>query len=239
MKLDILAFASHPDDVELGCAGTIIAHIRQGKKVGVADITQGELGTRGTPEIRAQESEAASKLLGIHTRVNIGLADGFFRSDKDQLLAVVKVIRQFQPEIALMNAVHDRHPDHGRGSALASEACFLAGLKQIKTLDDTGTEQEAWRPKAVYHYIQDRFIQPDLVVDITDYCEDKMATILAFKSQFYDPHNTNPNTYISDPNFLKFVEARAREMGHSIGVVFGEGFTKERHIGVRNLFDLI
>ncbi|GEO03659.1 bacillithiol biosynthesis deacetylase BshB1 [Adhaeribacter aerolatus] len=239
MKLDILAFASHPDDVELGCAGTIISHIRQGKKVGVADITQGELGTRGTPEIRAQESEAASKLLGLHVRVNLGLADGFFRSEKDQLLAAVKVVRQFKPEIVIANAVHDRHPDHGRGSAFASEACFLAGLKQVKTTDETEQEQEAWRPKAVYHYIQDRYIQPDFVVDITDYWEEKLETIKAFKSQFYDPQNTTPNTYISDPNFLKFVEARAREMGHAIGVVFGEGFTKERQLGVRNLFDLI
>ena len=239
MKLDILAFASHPDDVELGCAGTIISHIRQGKKVGVADITVGELGTRGTPEIRAQESELASTLLGLHVRVNLGLADGFFRSDKDQLMAVVKVVRQFRPEIVLMNAIHDRHPDHGRGSNLASEACFLAGLKQIKTTNEAGQEQEAWRPKAAYHYIQDRYIQPDLVVDITDYWEQKLETIRAFKSQFYDPQNASPNTYISDPNFLKFVEARAREMGHAIGVVFGEGFTKERQIGVRNLFDLV
>ncbi|MDB5261523.1 MAG: GlcNAc-PI de-N-acetylase [Adhaeribacter sp.] len=239
MKLDILAFASHPDDVELGCAGTIISHLHQGKKVGVADLTQGELGTRGTPEIRAQESEAASRLLGLHARVNLGLADGFFRNDKDQLLAVVKVIRQFQPEIILTNAIHDRHPDHGRGAALVSEACFLAGLKQIKTIGAAGQEQGAWRPEAVYNYIQDRFIQPDLVVDITDYWEQKLATIRAFKSQFYDPENNTSNTYISNPDFLKFVEARAREMGHSIGVTFGEGFTKERNIGVRNLFDLI
>jgi len=239
MKLDILAFASHPDDVELGCSGTLLAHIKAGKKVGVADLTQGELGTRGTPEIRAQESAAASELLGLHVRVNLGFADGFFINDRAHQLAIVKVVRQFQPEIVLMNAIHDRHPDHGRGSILESEACFLAGLKQIKTLDDAGQEQEAWRPKVVYHYIQDRLIAPDLVVDITDFWEEKVATILAFKSQFYDPTNASPNTYISGPDFIKFIEARAREMGHAIGVTFGEGFTKERHIGVRNLFDLL
>ncbi|WP_026464488.1 bacillithiol biosynthesis deacetylase BshB1 [Adhaeribacter aquaticus] len=239
MKLDILAFAAHPDDIELGCAGTLISHIKLGKKVGVVDLTKGELGTRGTPEIRLQESEAATKLLGIHARVNLGLADGFFRSDKESLLQVVKVIRTFQPEIVIMNAIHDRHPDHGRGSDLVREACFLAGLKQIKTQEETGADQEAWRPKNMYHYIQDRYIQPDLIVDITDYWDQKVATIKAFKSQFYDPSNTTPNTYISNPDFLKFIESRAREMGHAIGTTFGEGFTKEKHIGVKNLFDLI
>lgn len=239
MKLDVLAFASHPDDVELGCSGTLIAHVQAGKKVGVADITAGELGTRGTPEIRAQESAAATAIMGLHARVNLGLADGFFRSDRESLLAVVKVLRTYQPQVVLMNAIRDRHPDHGRGSSLVSEACFLSGLKQIKTQQESGEEQEAWRPQAVYHYIQDRYIEPDLVVDITDYWDTKLQTIKAFKSQFFDPDNTAPNTYISNPHFLPFIEARAREMGHKIGTVFGEGFTKERHLGVRNLFDLI
>ena len=239
MKLDILAFAAHPDDIELACAGTLMAHIQMGKKVGIADLTKGELGTRGTPEIRAQESDASSKIMGLHARVNLGLADGFFRLDRDQLLEVVKVIRQFKPEIVLMNAIEDRHPDHGRGSSLVSEACFLAGLKQIASQDATGTVQEAWRPKVVYHYIQDRYIIPDLIVDITDQWEKKLQTIRAFKSQFFDPENDTPNTYISNPEFLNFIEARARELGHMIGVTFGEGFTKERHIGVKNLFDLI
>lgn len=240
MKLDLLAFASHPDDTELGCSGTLIAHIHAGRKVGVADLTRGELGTRGTPETRRQEAAEASAIIGLHARVNLGLADGFFRADRDQLLAVVKVIRAFQPEIVLLNAVHDRHPDHGRGSALVSEACFLSGLKQINTLGDSGEEQEAWRPKAVYHYIQDRYIEPDLVVDITAHWEQKLESIRVFKSQFFDPEDTTgPQTYISNPEFLKFIEARAREMGHKIGTTFGEGFTRERHIGVRNLFDLI
>lgn len=239
MKLDILAFASHPDDAELGCSGTLIAHKQAGKKVGVADLTAGELGTRGTPEIRAEESAAATNIMGLHVRVNLQLADGFFRSDRESLAKVITVLRSYQPEIVLMNAIHDRHPDHGRGSALVSEGCFLAGLKQIKTHTAAGEEQAAWRPKAVYHYIQDRYLEPDIVVDITDQWEQKIKTIQAFKSQFFDPRNTSPDTYISNPEFLPFIEARAREMGHKIGTTFGEGFTKERHIGVRNLFDLI
>ena len=239
MKLDVLAFASHPDDIELGCSGTLVAHVQAGKKVGVADLTAGELGTRGTPEIRAQESAAATAIMGLHVRVNLGLADGFFRVDQESLMAVVKVLRTYQPEIVLMNAIRDRHPDHGRGSSLVSEACFLSGLKQIKTQQENGEEQEAWRPQVVYHYIQDRYIEPDLIVDITDYWDIKLQTIKAFKSQFFDPDNADPNTYISSPEFIPFIEGRAREMGHKIGTVFGEGFTKERHIGVRNLFDLI
>ena len=240
MKLDLLAFAAHPDDSELGCSGTLIAHIQAGKKVGVADLTRGELGTRGTPETRRQEAALAAEIIGLHARVNLGLADGFFRVDRDQLLAVVKVIRTFQPEIVLANAIQDRHPDHGRGANLVSEACFLSGLKQINTLGDAGEEQQACRPKAVYHYIQDRYIEPDLVFDITPYWEQKMNSIRVFKSQFFDPENTEgPETYISNPEFLRFIEARAREMGHKIGTTFGEGFTKERHLGVRNLFDLI
>jgi len=235
----MLAFASHPDDVELGCSGTLIAHAQAGKKTGVADLTLGELGTRGTPEIRAREAEAATKILGLQVRVNLGLPDGFFRSDRESLLAVIRVIRTYQPEIILMNAIHDRHPDHGRGSDLVSEACFLAGLKQIKTQSDTGEEQVAWRPKNVYHFIQDRYIEPDLVVDITEVWENKVETIRAFKSQFFDPDNSTPNTYISNPDFLPFIEARAREMGHKIGTTFGEGFTRERTLGVRNLFELI
>ena len=239
MKLDILAFASHPDDAELGCSGTLIAHAYMGHKVGIVDLTAGELGTRGTPEIRAQESAASTEILGLQVRVNLGLPDGFFRSDRECLIAVVKVLRTYQPEIVLMNAIHDRHPDHGRGSDLVREACFLAGLKQIKTLTIDGEEQSAWRPKTVYHYIQDRYIEPDLIVDITEFWEKKVQTIKAFKSQFFDPNNTEPNTYISNPEFLNFIEARAREMGHKIGTTFGEGFTRERQIGVRNLFDLI
>jgi bacillithiol biosynthesis deacetylase BshB1 len=172
-------------------------------------------------------------------RVNLGFADGFFYTNKEHLMSVIQILRTYQPEIVLMNAITDRHPDHGRGSSLVSEACFLAGLKQIKTVDAAGQEQDAWRPKAAYHYIQDRYLAPDVVVDISDHWEQKLETIRAFKSQFYDPNNTSPDTYISKPDFLNFIEARAREMGHQIGVTFGEGFTKERNIGVKSLFALI
>ena len=239
MKLDILAFAAHPDDIELSCAGTLLAHIQLGKKVGIVDLTRGELGTRGTPEIRLQESEAATKVLGIHARENLGMADGFFVNDKAHQLKVIAAIRKYQPEIVLMNAISDRHPDHGRGSTLVSESCFLAGLKQIETVSETGEKQTAWRPKNVYHYIQDRLHNPDLVVDISAYWEKKVESIKAFRSQFFDPNSAEPNTYISSPEFLKFLEARSREMGHLVGVEFGEGFTKERHVGVKNLFDLL
>ena len=239
MKLDILAFAAHPDDIELSCAGTLLAHIQAGKKVGIVDLTRGELGTRGTPEIRLQESEAATKIMGIHARENLGMADGFFANDKAHQLKVVAAIRKDQPEIVLMNAISDRHPDHGRASTLVSESCFLAGLKQIETVSETGEKQTAWRPKRVYHYIQDRFHNPDLVFDISAHWEKKVEAIKAFRSQFFDPNSAEPNTYISSPEFMKFLEARSREMGHLIGVEFGEGFTKERHVGVKNLFDLI
>ena len=239
MKLDILAFASHPDDIELGCSGTLIAHVAAGKKVGIVDMTEGELGTRGTPEIRLQEANDAAKVMGVAVRDNLGFADGFFQNDREHQLQVIQKIRQFQPEIVIANAIHDRHPDHGRGSELVTESCFKAGLKMISTKDEHGEAQEAWRPKVVYHYIQDRLITPDIVVDVTPYWEKKMETIRAFKSQFYNPNSTSPNTYISSPEFLGFIEARAKELGHAIGVNYGEGFTKERYIGVRNLFDLV
>ncbi|GAB3201081.1 bacillithiol biosynthesis deacetylase BshB1 [Pontibacter aydingkolensis] len=239
MKLDILAFASHPDDIELGCAGTLIAHIADGKKVGIIDLTQGELGTRGTPETRLQEAEDASRIMGLAIRENLGFADGFFQNDKAHQLKVVEMIRKYKPELVIMNAIYDRHPDHGRGSDLVSESCFKSGLKMIKTQNESGEEQDAWRPKAVYHYIQDRFITPDVVVDVTAHWDKKMETIRAFKSQFFNPDDTSPNTYISSPEFLDFIESRAKEMGHSIGVTYGEGFTKERNIGVKSLFDLI
>ncbi|WP_192820940.1 bacillithiol biosynthesis deacetylase BshB1 [Rufibacter sp. LB8] len=242
MKLDLLAFASHPDDAELGCVGTILAHKAQGKKVGIVDLTRGELGTRGTPETRAQESAAATQLLGLDARENLGMADGFFKNDEAHQRLVIAAIRKYQPEIVLLNAIYDRHPDHGRGSQLVSEACFLSGLRQVKTLDENGIEQEAWRPKAVYHYIQDRMITPDLIVDVTPYWETKVEAIRAFKSQFFTPANEDtgePATYISSPEFMRFIEARALEFGHAIGATYGEGFTKERHIGVKNLFDLM
>ena len=239
MKLDILAFASHPDDIELGCSGTLIAHIAAGKKVGIVDLTEGELGTRGTAEIRLQEAKDAAEIMGVAVRENLGMADGFFQNDREHQLQVLKKIRQYRPDIVIANAIHDRHPDHGRGAELVTEACFKSGLKMVPTTDEQGEKQEAWRPKVVYHFIQDRFITPDIVVDVTPFWEKKMETIRAFRSQFYNPNSTSPNTYISSPEFLSFVEARAKELGHAIGVTYGEGFTKERFIGVRNLFDLL
>jgi bacillithiol biosynthesis deacetylase BshB1 len=239
MKVDLLAFASHPDDAELGCSGTLISHVQAGYQVGIVDLTRGELGTRGTPEIRQQESEDASRIMGLQVRRNLGLADGFFRNDRESQLAVVRVLRELQPVVVLANALHDRHPDHGRGSQLVSEACFLAGLRQVETLDEEERPQKVWRPKAVYHFIQDRFIQPDFIVDITAQWEQKMQTVRAFRSQFFDPSSAAPNTYISSPEFLGFLEARAKEFGHAIGTTFGEGFSKERHLGVRDLFTLL
>ncbi len=233
MKLDILVLAAHPDDAELACSGTIMAHVAMGKKVGVVDLTRGELGTRGTIETRAQEAAIGAKIMGLEIRDNLCLADGFFQNDEKSLMEIIKAVRRYQPEIVLANAVYDRHPDHTMGGAVASRACFLAGLRKI----DTG--QEAWRPKNVYHYIQDRILQPDFVVDITPYWERKMESIKAYKTQFFDPNSKEPVTHISTPEFMKFVEARALEFGHSIGVKYGEGFTKEKQLGVTNLFDLI
>lgn len=240
-KVDILVIAAHPDDAELACSGTILKHIQLGRKVAVLDLTRGELGTRGTPEIRAQESAAATKILGLHARVNAGFADGFFESDKEHCLKLIEYIRLFQPEIVLCNAIDDRHPDHGKAAELASRACFLSGLMKIETFAE-GRLQEAWRPKNVYHYIQDKYIQPDFVVDISAFWDKKMECILAFKSQFYSSdisNNEEPQTYISGKSFLKFIESRARELGHSIGVEYGEGFTKEKQVGVTDLFNLL
>lgn len=239
MKLDLLILSVHPDDAELGCSGTVFSHIAQGKKVGIVDFTEGELGTRGTPQLRKQEAEAASQILGIHARENLGLADGFFQNDRASQLAVITAIRRYQPEIVLANAVHDRHSDHGRASALATDACFLSGLAKISTYGLENELQQPWRPKAVYHFIQDRYITPDLVVDISAYWDQKVAAIKAYKSQFFDAESTEPLTHISNPDFMNFIEARALEFGHAIGVKYGEGFTKERFIGIKNLFDLI
>jgi bacillithiol biosynthesis deacetylase BshB1 len=237
MKLDILVIAAHPDDAELACSGTIAAHISKGYKVGILDLTKGEMGTRGTPEIRIQESEEASKILGISVRENLGFKDIFFKDDDSHRLEIVKIIRKYKPEIVLANAVTDRHPDHGKGSALASNACFMSGLRKIETAID-GNNQDPWRPKYIYHYIQNNFIKPDFIVDITDFWEVKIESIKAFRSQFYDPNNKEPQSFISSAEFLDFVEARSREYGHSIMVKYGEGFTVERTLGIRDLFDL-
>jgi bacillithiol biosynthesis deacetylase BshB1 len=237
MKLDILVLAAHPDDAELGCGGTIIKHIAGSRKVGIVDFTRGELGTRGTPETRDHEAADSARILGLSARENLGLADGFFRNDESHQIEVVKRIRKYKPEIVLANAIYDRHPDHGRASGLAFEACFLAGLVKIETTHD-GVKQDIWRPKAVYHYIQSQFIEPDFVVDISDVWEKKMQAVRAFKTQFYDPASKEPETYISNPRFLKLLESRATEMGHAVGAQYAEGFTSPRWIGVKSLFDI-
>jgi bacillithiol biosynthesis deacetylase BshB1 len=230
MKLDILVMAAHPDDAELSCAGTILKHIAAGKKVGIVDFTRGELGTRGTPEIRLQESADATKILGLHVRENLGIRDGFFRNDEETQLKLIEVIRKYQPEIVLANALEDRHPDHGKGAQLAIDACFLSGLRQIKTGD-----LPAWRPAQVYHYIQDRYLEPDFVVDISSQWDKKEAAIRAFKSQFFDPNSSEPASYISSPDFLNFIQARAMEMGHKIEVKYGEGFQSQKTLEVKIL----
>jgi len=236
-KLDVLVFAAHPDDAELGCSGTIAAQIAQGNKVGIVDFTQGEMGTRGTPEIRLQEAENAAKILGLTIRENLGFQDVFFRDDEEHQLKLIQAIRKYQPEIVLANAINDRHPDHGKGSSLASNACFMSGLAKIETFQD-GIVQSPWRPKFVYHYIQNNYIEPDFIVDISDFWELKIKSIAAFGSQFYNPSSQEPASFISSPEFLPFIEARARELGHRINVKYAEGFTVERYIGVSNLFDL-
>jgi len=238
MKLDILVLAAHPDDAELGCGGTIAKHISLGHKVGIVDFTMGELGTRGTPETRDSEAKESARILGLSARENLGLKDGFFQNDKENQIVVVRAIRKYRPEIVLANAIYDRHPDHGKGSELAYDSCFLAGLAKVET-SDGGISQSPWRPKAVYHYIQSQLIEPDFVIDISDFWNKKMEAVRAFRTQFYDPNSTEPDTYISNPGFLKLLESRANEFGHAIGASYGEGFTVRRVIGANNLFDII
>lgn len=238
MKLDILAFGSHPDDVELGCVATIAKEISLGKKVGVIDLTRGELGTRGSAELRKKEAEKAAEILGISVRENLGFADGFFVNDKEHQLAVIKIIRKYRPDIVLCNAVDDRHIDHGKGSKLVSDACFLSGLQKIAT-DIGGKDQERWRPKQVYHYIQWKNIAPDLVVDVTGFIDKKVKAVMAYSSQFYDPKSTEAQTPITSKNFTDSIEYRARDLGRLIGVEYAEGFTAERFVAVDSLDKLI
>ncbi|MBI1306694.1 MAG: bacillithiol biosynthesis deacetylase BshB1 [Bacteroidetes bacterium] len=233
LKLDILAFAAHPDDAELSCSGTLIKNAALGKKVGIVDLTTGDLGTRGTSEIRLQEAQDSAKIMGLSARENLYMPDGFFEESPENLRKIISAIRKYKPEIVLANAVSDRHPDHGRGSAIVSRATFLSGLNRI----DTG--QDRWRPKVIYHYIQFRYIQPDFVIDITDEWPKKLAAIKAFKSQFYDPNSDEPSTMIASEDFLKHVEARSREMGACIETSFGEGFTVERPLQINNILDTI
>ncbi|WP_158729433.1 MULTISPECIES: bacillithiol biosynthesis deacetylase BshB1 [unclassified Flavobacterium] len=238
MKLDILAFGAHPDDVELGCAGTILKEISQGKKVGIIDLTRGELGTRGSATIRDQEAAAAAKILGVTVRENLGMRDGFFVNDETHQLEVIKMIRKYKPEIVLCNAEDDRHIDHAKGSKLVSDACFLSGLVKIETAL-VGEVQTAWRPKLVYHYIQWKNSVPDFVVDITGFTDLKVASILAYGSQFYDPNSTEPESPISSKNFLESLNYRSRDLGRLTGVDHAEGFTVERCVAVNSLGDLI
>lgn len=238
MKLDILVLAVHPDDAELGCSGTIAKHIALGKKVGIVDFTRGELGTRGTAETRDEEAADSAKILGIHARENLRFRDGFFKNDEEHQLEVIKMIRKYQPEIVLTNALHDRHPDHGRAGDLANDACFLSGLPKINT-ELNGVQQQAWRPRLQLQYIQDRYIKPDVIIDITPYIEIKLASIKAFKTQFFNPELDGPDTYISSPDFFESVISRSREFGKSIGTTYAEGFTCRKLLGVDSLFDLI
>jgi N-acetylglucosamine malate deacetylase 1 len=237
MKLDILVFAAHPDDAELGCGGTIAKHISLGYKVGVVDLTRGELGTRGTMLTREQEAKDSAKILGLSIRENLGLRDGFFKNDEEHQLKLIHAIRKYQPEIVLANAIQDRHPDHGRGADLAFDSCFLSGLAKIETLEN-GKAQQAWRPKHLYHYIQSQLIVPDFVVDVSAHWQMKMDSIRAFKTQFFDPSSSEPETFISKPTFLTFLEARAKEFGQSIGAEYAEGFTTKSQIGAEDLFQL-
>lgn len=237
MKLDILAFGAHPDDVELGCGATIAKEISLGKKVGVIDLTQGELGTRGSVEIRYKEAAEAARILGIHARENLRFRDGFFVNDEQHQLEVIKMIRKYRPEIVLCNAIDDRHIDHGKGSKLVSDACFLSGLRRIETSID-GVEQEVWRPKLVYHYIQWKDIKPDFVVDVSDFMEQKLEAVMAYSSQFFDPNSKEPVSPIATKNFTESIEYRAKDLGRLVFAEYAEGFTVERYLAVNSLADL-
>jgi len=238
MKLDILAFGAHPDDVELGCAGTILKEISVGKTVGIIDLTRGELGTRGSAAIRDQEANAAAKILGISARENLEMRDGFFVNDEKHQLEIIKMIRKYQPEIILCNAIDDRHIDHAKGSKLVSDSCFLSGLMKIETTLQ-GEKQSAWRPKLVYHYIQWKDVKPDFVVDITGFTDKKIESILAYSSQFYNANSNEPESPISSKNFLESLNYRSRDLGRLVGVDHAEGFTVERYLAVNSLGDLM
>lgn len=244
MKLDILAIMAHPDDAELSCSGTLAKAAAEGKKVGILDLTRGELGTRGTPELRLEEAASAAKILKLRVRDNMEFADGFFLNDKHHQLKLVQKIRHYQPDLLITNAENDRHPDHGRASNLVEEACFLSGLRQIPTLYE-GLEQQEWRPKRIYHIIQSIYAKPDVIVDVSDFWETKKESIKAFSSQFFVPEQKDkekkeePETYISSERFWHFLEARSREFGQAIQCQHGEGFTARHQLGVKSLNDLI
>ena len=238
MKLDILAFGAHPDDIELSCAATLAKEISLGKTVGIIDLTQGELGTRGTAEIRRQEAEKAAQVLKVSVRENLKFRDGFFVNDESHQLRVIQKVRLYRPDIIFCNAVDDRHIDHGKGSQLVSDACFLSGLRRIETSFE-GCTQEAWRPKAIYHYIQWKDLTPDIVVDVTGFMDTKLESVRAYESQFFFPDSNEPSTPISSKNFLDSIRYRAANLGRLIGTEYGEGFTVERYPAVHSVFDLI
>ena len=238
MKLDILAFGAHPDDVELSCGGTLAKEISLGKSVGIIDLTRGELGTRGSAEIRDREAADAAKIIGIAVRENLGFRDGFFLNDEKHQLEIIKMLRKYQPEIVICNAIDDRHIDHGKGSRLVSDACFLSGLLKIPT-ELSGVNQERWRPKVVYHYIQWKNIEPDFVVDVTGFMDIKVASLMAYSSQFYDPESKEPDTPIATKNFKDSILYRAADLGRLINTEYAEGFTAERYLAVSSLGNLI
>lgn len=243
MKVDILAIGVHPDDVELACSGTLLSHIARGKKVGLLDLTRGELGTRGSAEIRTVEANESAQLMGAEFRVNLDMADGFFEYSRENLIKIIEVIRNCQPEIVLANALDDRHPDHGRAAKLQSDACFYSGLIKIPTYDQDGKLHGRWRPKAVYHYIQDYDLKPDFVVDISAHIEKKMELVTTFRSQFHVPDAKEYQKELSSPisgkDFMEFLKAKARTYGRPAGFEFGEGYNVNRPIGIDNLFELI
>ena len=238
-KLDFLAFGAHPDDVELGCGATIAKLVSQGKKVGIVDLTRGELGTRGSAEIRTKETKEASKILGITIRENMDFKDGFFRNDKEHQLKIIQVIRKYQPDFVFCNAPDDRHIDHPKGSQLIVEASFLSGLTKINTDDSSGNAQKHWRPKNIYHYIQWKNLDPDFIFDVSGFHNTKMDAVKCYSSQFYDPKSKEPETPISTKNFLNFVQSRANDFGRLIGVEHGEGFISNRKLGFSSFDDLI
>jgi len=239
LKLDILVLPVHPDDAELGCAGTILKHIKMGHKVGIVDLTRGELGTRGSAEIRDKEAAKAAEILGLTIRENLAIPDGFFTNTKEYQLKVIAAIRKYQPEIIITNAYHDRHPDHGRANELVEAATFLSGLRRIETFEDEQL-QEPWRPTQVLHFIQDRYIKPDILVDVTEFWDKKIESVYAYGSQFHNPdyNEDEPQTYISSPDFIEQINGRGREFGKSIQTKYAEGFTSRKILGVDNLFDL-
>ena len=237
-KIDILAFGAHPDDVELSAAGTLLKEVARGKKVGIIDLTMGELGTRGSAELRMKEAADSAKILGLSCRENLAMKDGFFKNDEEHVIPIVQMIRKYRPEVVLANAPTDRHPDHGRGSKLVADACFYSGLRRIKT-QESGKDQAEWRPKTLYYYIQDYFEEPDLVIDVSEHLNQKMEAIKAFGSQFYDPNSNEPDSPIAVKNFFDFIEGRMVNMGRYIKADYGEGFLKSRPVGIDSLTHLI